>query len=278
MSLANYDEPADRGVLRMALEMAAALPDGHRIAALEKVLAGGDPEGAARAYADRLYSGSKLADRQFVSAALAKSTKELEALGDPFIDLAAALYPELKAQSRRSDEWNGRLDELYGRRLDVEAAFMARDFIPDANGTLRMTFGRVKGYSPADAVYYRPFTTLDGVLEKTTGRPPFDTPGKLFELRRAEDFGRFRPPGFASVPACVLYDADTTGGNSGSPVLNARGELVAVNFDRTFEATINDYAWSPDYSRSIGVDIRYVLWVTEKFGGAGFLLAEMGVR
>ncbi|MBN2264557.1 MAG: S46 family peptidase [Candidatus Aminicenantes bacterium] len=152
-----------------------------------------------------------------------------------------------------------------------------QDFVPDANSTLRLTFGRIRGYSPADAVHYRPFTTLDGVLEKSTGREPFDTPAKIFDLGRARDFGRFKPEGFDSVPACILYDADTTGGNSGSPVLNARGELVGVNFDRTFEATINDYAWSPDYSRSIGVDIRYVLWVTEKFAGAGFLLDEMGV-
>jgi len=278
MSLASFHEPLDRAVLERVLGRAAALPEGRRIAALEKVFAGGDSEEAIRVYVDRLYRGSKLADKGFLAEALAMSTGDLEGLGDPFLDLAAAIYPELKAQSRRSDIWNGRLDELYGRLLDVKAEFLARDFIPDANSTLRMTFGRIKGYSPADAVYYGPFTTLDGVLEKTTGRAPFDTPEKLFELSRAGDFGRFRPAGFASVPACLLYDADTTGGNSGSPVLNARGELVAVNFDRTYEATINDYAWSPDYSRSIGVDIRYVLWVTEKFAGAGFLLDEMGVK
>jgi len=97
------------------------------------------------------------------------------------------------------------------------------------------------------------------------------------DLNKAKDFGQFFHPEFNSVPACLLYDADTTGGNSGSPVLNARGELVGVNFDRAWEATINDYGWSEDYSRSIAVDIRYVLWVTQKFGGVEYLLREMNV-
>ncbi len=218
-----------------------------------------------------------MADPEFVSSAWSKSARELEALGDPAIGLAAALHPLHKKVQALNEAWNGRLDPMSAELQDLKAAFLGRDFIPDANSTLRLTFGRIKGYTPRDAVYYKPFTTLDGVLEKTTGREPFDTPRKLFELRRAEDFGPYRPEVLPSVPACVLYDADTTGGNSGSPVLNARGELVAVNFDRTYEATINDYAWSADYSRSIGVDIRYVLWVTDKFAGAGFLLREMGV-
>ncbi len=216
-------------------------------------------------------------DKDFVLAALDKPAGGPQVLNDPLIALAASLYTETKNLRKQGDAWNGTLDALYPLLLEVKSQFQAQDFIPDANSTLRLTFGRVRGYSPADAVRYGPFTTLDGVLEKTTGAEPFDTPAGLVALGRAKDFGRFKPEGLASVPACVLYDADTTGGNSGSPVLNARGELVAVNFDRTYEATINDYAWSADYSRSIGVDIRYVLWVTEKFAGAGFLLDEMGV-
>lgn len=155
--------------------------------------------------------------------------------------------------------------------------FQKKDFIPDANRTLRLTFGRIRGYQPADAVYYKPITTVNGVIEKTTGEEPFDTPPKLMDLFRAKDFGRFESPTLKSVPVCILYDTDTTGGNSGSPVLNARGELVGINFDRTYEATINDFAWSEDYSRSIAVDIRYVLWVTQKFGGVDYLLKEMNV-
>ena len=101
---------------------------------------------------------------------------------------------------------------------------------------------------------------------------------KAVGLIKAKDFGRYENPALHSVPVAMLYNMDTTGGNSGSPIFNAKGELVGVNFDRAFEATINDYAWSESYSRSIGVDIRYVLWIVEKFGGATQLLQELGVR
>jgi hypothetical protein len=158
---------------------------------------------------------------------------------------------------------------------EAKEAWLGKNFIPDANNTLRLTYGRIKGYSPADAVYLRPFTTLGGVIEKTTGEEPFNTPTRIAELWKARDFGTFAPSVLKDVPVCMLYDADTTGGNSGSPVLNARGELVGVNFDRTYEATINDFAWDKDYSRSIAVDIRYVLWVTQKLGGAAWLLSEL---
>ncbi len=278
LGLASYHEPTDKAVLAALVLRASLLPEGKRIASFAEVAAADDPGKAAEAFVDRLYAGTRMTDPEFVTAAWSKSARELEALGDPMIGLAAALHPLHKKVQAMNESWNGRLDPMFAELQDLKAAFLGRDFIPDANSTLRLTFGRIKGYSPRDAVHYRPITTLDGVLEKTTGREPFDTPQKLSELRRAEDFGPYRPEGLPSVPACILYDADTTGGNSGSPVLNARGELVAVNFDRTYEATINDYAWSADYSRSIGVDIRYVLWVTDKFAGAGFLLREMGIE
>jgi len=172
----------------------------------------------------------------------------------------------------------GALDPLYALLSDMKELYLGKSFIPDANNTLRLTYGRIKGYSPADAVYYEPFTTLRGVLEKTTGKEPFDTPAALFDLFKARDFGRFMHPKLQDIPVCMLYDTDTTGGNSGSPVINAGGEIVGVNFDRTFEATINDYAWSEEYSRSIAVDMRYVLWITQKFGGGELLLKEMGLN
>jgi len=274
----NFYEPTDRAVFKELLVRIARLAGSRKLVPFAAVAAAEDAGKTAEAFVEDLYRRTSLGDKGTVLGALDKTARQVEAMNDPFIGLAAALYPEYKKMQKQEQAWSGTLDALYPLLLEVKSQFEAQDFIPDANSTLRLTFGRIKGYSPADAVYYNPFTTLDGVLEKTTGRAPFDTPSKLFDLRKADDFGQFKPEGFASVPACVLYDADTTGGNSGSPVLNARGELVAVNFDRTYEATINDYAWSADYSRSIGVDIRYVLWVTEKFAGAGFLLDEMGIH
>jgi hypothetical protein len=112
-------------------------------------------------------------------------------------------------------------------------------------------------------------------VEKHTGEEPFIAPKKLIDLNKAKDFGQFVHPGLKDVPVCMLYNTDTTGGNSGSPVLNAKGQLVGLNFDRVFEATINDYAWDESYSRSIGVDVRYILWFLDKFGKAHHLLKEM---
>jgi hypothetical protein len=115
-------------------------------------------------------------------------------------------------------------------------------------------------------------------MEKTTGNEPYVSPQALIEKYQAKDFGPFVHPRLGQVPVAILYNTDTTGGNSGSPVFNSKGELVAVNFDRTFEATINDFAWNADYSRSIGVDVRYVLWVTGWVYDAKHLLNEMGVK
>lgn len=116
------------------------------------------------------------------------------------------------------------------------------------------------------------------MIEKTTGAEPFITPQRIQDLYAAKDFGRFAHPKLKQVPVAILYDTDTTGGNSGSPILNAKGQLVGVNFDRAFEATINDFAWDQSYSRSLGVDIRYALWITGKVFGADRLLDEMGVK
>jgi hypothetical protein len=116
------------------------------------------------------------------------------------------------------------------------------------------------------------------VIEKTTGKEPFVTPKRIRELYDNGQFGNFLHPKLNQVPVALLYNTDTTGGNSGSPILNGRGELVGVNFDRAFEATINDFAWNESYSRSIGVDVRYVLWITGMVYEAQRLLDEMGVK
>lgn len=136
----------------------------------------------------------------------------------------------------------------------------------------------MEGYEPRDAVYYRPFTTVRGIVEKTTGQEPFNTPPDLLRLISQKNFGRFINPDLDTIPVCLLYSTDTTGGNSGSPIIDADGRLVGVNFDRAWEATINDFTWSQRFSRSIGVDIRYVLWILQDLAGAGHLLEEIGIK
>lgn len=278
LTLENYYEQTDKVILKKILLQAARLPARFRISAIHDMISGKDPETAIDDFIEKAYSLSKLAEEGVLMDALEKTPQELEKMKDPFIELAKALYSTYQKQKKIQDARKGALDPLYAQVLDVKRQYLEKDFVPDANRTLRLTFGRIKGYEPVDAVYYHPITTLDGVIEKTTGEEPFDTPQKLIDLFKAGDFGRFEHAELKSIPVCILYDMDTTGGNSGSPVLNARGELVGINFDRAFEATINDYAWSESYSRSIAVDIRYVLWITQKFGEVDYLLEEIGVE
>jgi len=226
---------------------------------------------------DDLYEGTQLGDPNFISECLKKSPEELAGLDDSFIKWAVRLYPEYLRLRELNKKRTGELNLLYGDLNSVKRMFMKTSFVPDANATLRLTFGSVRGYSPEDAVYKSPATTLSGVIAKTTGVEPFVTPQKIVDMHQARDFGEYAHPKLDDVPIAILYDTDTTGGNSGSPILNGNGELVGVNFDRAFEATINDFAWNTDYSRSIGVDIRYVLWITDKVYGAKNLIKEMGL-
>jgi len=277
LSLRNYYEPTDKVIFKELLMRAAGLPQEHRIPALEPIFEGEDLEKGIDSFIAESYSHSKISQGGVLMTALQKSFSELEEMHDPFIQLAEALYPTYQKLKEAQDARTGALAELSAHLIDVKKEFLQKDFVPDANSTLRLTFGRIRGYHPRDAVYYKPITTLDGVVEKTTGEEPFDTPPELMALHQAKDFGQFLHPQLKSVPVCILYDADTTGGNSGSPVLDAKGELVGVNFDRAYEATINDYRWNKDYSRSIAVDIRYVLWIMEKYGKVDNLLREMNV-
>ncbi len=224
-----------------------------------------------------LIDRTQLGDLSFVESCLSKTPQELARLDDPMLQLVVRLYPIYVALRETNKTREGRLSHLYGLLIDVKQQFLDKNFVPDANGTLRLTSGTIRSYSPEDAIIKTPISTLTGVIDKTTGVEPFDTPKAVIEKYRAGEFGSFRNEQIGDVPVAILYDTDTTGGNSGSPVLNARGELVGVNFDRCFEATINDFAWDQSYSRSIGVDIRYVLWITGVVYGANHLLTEMGI-
>lgn len=155
------------------------------------------------------------------------------------------------------------------------AMYGDRANFPDANSTLRLTYGQVKGYSPRDADYYSCQTTLDGVMEKEDSTNwEFVVPARLKELYAAKDFGRYRMPD-GRMPVAFSATTHTTGGNSGSPVLNAGGELIGINFDRNWEGVGGDIQYLPDYQRSIIVDIRYVLFMIDKYAGASYLLDEM---
>lgn len=275
LALKDLHVPTDKQMLRHMLQRLADVPEARELKPLSDVLTNVDTRDA---FVDALYANTQLTDADFVSGCLSQTPEQLRGSDDAFLKLMADLYPaylELREQQKARD---GQLGQLYGKLIEVKKEFLQTSFVPDANATLRLTYGHIRGYSPEDAVYKYPITTLTGVIEKTTGKEPFVTPERIQELYRKRDFGNYVHPQLGDVPVGILYDTDTTGGNSGSPILNARGELVGVNFDRAFEATINDFAWNPDYSRSLGVDIRYALWITGKVFGATHLLEEMGVQ
>ena len=223
----------------------------------------------------KLRKSEKLLDTQFMHHT--NADKLLKHQG-----LIMSLFQYLKEDMRATDkEWAGIENELKSimpKYLDLKEQFKSGQFIPDANSTLRLTYGYIKRFSPNDGEVHLPFTTLRGVWEKANTKPDYRLPAVVADNLRVENVpAYFKDPVTGEVIVCFLYNLDTTGGNSGSPVLDAEGNLIGVNFDRSFSATINDYAWNEQYSRSIGVDIRYVVYVMKYVGKADHLLAEMGV-
>lgn len=219
---------------------------------------------------------SAAANKDAMKEALQKSPAEI--MNIPIIRITREAAAQRTFVNSENEKTNGTLNKLLAQFVDVKAAFKNKGFVPDANSTLRLTYGHVKGYSPADATYYKPLTTLDGVIEKSYIGSDYEIPPTLKDLYEKKDFGQFYSKKAKGLPVAMLYDMDTTGGSSGSPVLNAYGQIVGVNFDRAYGATVNDYAWNEAYSRSIAVDMRYVLWVTQKFNNGGYLLKEMGIK
>jgi len=228
------------------------------------------------AFIQALYGHTRLADFDFKMKMFAAEKKTMAAAADAFITLAGKIRPEIDAFNRRKNSITSRW--LLLKPLYAEAMMQMRPgeiFYPDANSTLRFNYGRVEGYSPRDAVSYAPFTTLAGVLAKNSGEFPFDLDAKVVAAANNKDYASYVAPELNDVPVNFLTSNDSTGGNSGSPVLNSRGELVGVLFDGNYESLSSDFFYQPDITRSINVDIRYILFVADKVNQAGNVLQEL---
>lgn len=197
-----------------------------------------------------------------------KGYQLIKSMADAYSKNVAPKYDELNLK-------NIALQRTYMKAILELSPKSARIF-PDANSTLRVTYGKIKGYKPNDAVYYEPFSTLDGVMEKyVPGDYEFDVPQKLIDLYNTKDYGIYGENG--KMPVCFIATNHTTGGNSGSPALDKNGNLIGLNFDRVWEGTMSDVYYSPDICRNIMVDARYVLFIIDKFAGAKNIINELKI-
>ncbi|HEX8408504.1 MAG TPA: S46 family peptidase [Thermoanaerobaculia bacterium] len=229
---------------------------------------------------DALYANTKIADQEERTKMLGESVAQLRARKDSMLDLAFALLPLFEERERNELAFRGAMARLRPAYFDaLRKASGGAVLYPDANSTLRLTIGRVEGYSPRDATQLTPQTTLRGLLQKETGKEPFANPPAL--IAAANEPAKTRPyvdPELRDVPVNFLSTCDTTGGNSGSPTLNAKGELVGLLFDGNYESIDADFLFNPAVTRSIHVDAQYMLWVMDAVDGADELIRELGAQ
>lgn len=226
-----------------------------------------------------LYAATELGSTAKRMEWLGKTPADFKASSDPFIQLAVATYDEAMANESAEKERSGRVQKARSKVMEARLAYAAslgKTMYPDANGSLRFTYGKVTGKA-VDGQVWTPFTTAEGIVAKHTGRGEFDAPDKMIELIKAKDYGRYVAPELGTLPVDFLSTVDITNGNSGSSTLNARGEFVGLAFDGTIEGVVSDWMYDPAINRTIHVDSRFMLWTMEKVDGAQRLLKEMGV-
>jgi hypothetical protein len=230
---------------------------------------------------DALYKSTELADTSKRLAWIGKDAGAFQQSNDPFIQLAVRLNDVATRLDERRKEVDGNLDRTIPQYMAAVIAYkksQGKPVYPDANSTLRVTFGTVSPYAPRDGLVKGPFTTVEGIVEKATDKEPFLVPAALTEAIKAKRYGAFKDPVLGTVPVNFLSSADTTGGNSGSAVMNKRGELVGLNFDSTYESITKDWYFDTAITRAIHVDIRYMLWVMKEVDHADNLLREMTIK
>jgi hypothetical protein len=271
---------SDRAGLEFFLLEAAKLPKDQRIAAVDEALgATGEKNtpAAVEKLLDRLYGSTKIADAKERLAMFDESRAQLEARNDAMLGFAAALRRTMDEKQKRDDEIAGAMMRLRPGYVALLQKLRKGRVYPDANSTLRVSFAQVEGYSPRDSVRYAAQTTLSGIVEKETGKDPFDPPALLLAASRGKKLGPYVDPELGDVPVDFLSTGDITNGSSGSATLNASGELAGLAFDGNYEAMGSDYLVNPKVQRAIHVGTRYMLWVMDAIDGAHNLMREMGL-
>ncbi len=273
--LNDYRVEIDKAIAkRMIAEYIARIPKGRVPQQLTDAIA---KSGSVEQFVEETFAGSKLLTEYPLTSE--------EIAADPMVQLAGWFSQHVAANRNYAfrnlsnvpaiEKWYRTYMQAL-REWDKERAFY-----PDANFTLRVSYGTVTGYENADGEYHTHLTTLDGVIAKDNPEIyDYNIPQSLRGIYEAKDYGRWaiEKNGKPTIPVCFLASNHTSGGNSGSPVINAKGELVGINFDRTWRSTMSDIEFDPAICRNISVDIRFVLFVMDRLGGAGYLLEEMDIR
>jgi hypothetical protein len=275
--------PTEEVLLTDLLARFAALPKETAVPAVTALLGGAREKPAIAVIASRasrLLAATRVTDLAERTKMFGESVAELQARKDPLLDFAFALDRELLARKEVADRNRGAISRLRPVWRRAVMAHAGRPVAFDANGTLRVSLAHVEGYSPKDGVRMEPQTTVGGVVEKHTGQEPFNAPEALLKAAPDARISRWADPRLHDVPVAFLADADTTGGNSGSPVLNGKGELVGVNFDRVWENVANDFGYDPQVARNVSVDTRYLFWILDSLHGeaARGIQKEMGIE
>jgi len=282
-SARNFDPQVDRAIWRAFLLDYQELPADQRVEPLDRwfdLQPGRDSRESLDRALDGMYARTGLGDFKRVRDLASATAAEIADASEPFLELATRLDAYDRGQEAREKGEADVLRSLYARYMSALVAYMesrGETLYPDANGTLRVSFGQVKGYTASAGVRFPPFSKAEDVVAKNTGAEPFDTPAPVLAVLKEGRFGSYRDPRLATLPINFLGTVDVTGGNSGAPTLNGRGELVGLLFDINQEGIISSWDYNPAMTRSIHLDIRYVLWLLDEVEHARDLLVEMGV-
>lgn len=272
-----YHPDMEKQLLTYWLTQYITLPSSDRNPAIDKWLQGNDTNAIQKAV-NQLYAETKLGQLAERQKLLSASTADFESSADPVVQLAVALYPSMLALENTSKARSGEYAKHRPEFMKANIAYKQSQGLavyPDANSSLRITYGNITGYTPQDGAVYTPFTTAEGVLAKATSVEPFDAPKVLLDKIKARDFGPYSDKKLGTLPVNFLSNLDITGGNSGSPVMNAKGELVGLAFDGNWESVSSNWVYDGTLNRMISVDSRYMMWIIDKVYPAPNIIMEI---
>lgn len=277
----SYDESVDKKALKYFLIKSQELPEEQRIEGFDNLLAaadGDDVESKIDNAIEKLYAATALGTVEERIRVFELSREEVLGSEDAFIQFALSLDPETRDIEKRGKEFAGEISAIRPKLIEAYRQWKGGAFYPDANSTIRLTFGTVKGYSPAEDIQYGYITSLGGVVAKHTGEAPFDCPEIFRDIKKTGDYGKYKDETLGDIPVNFLSTCDITGGNSGSPIMNGKGEVIGAAFDGNYESISADYLFDESLTRCISVDSRYILFVLDKYSGAESLLNELTIH